>query len=457
MKKNIVQDVIPPKKSIRNIELPYKPKRSIPNMVENIEPKVPISRPKAPTPFPPPPPIDDFSYKYEYDEPVKKRSKKVLYSSIILLTLALVFGISALFKSAKIIITPKNEVHALDTSFKALKDVSTNGLGFQIVTTTKDVEKTLPATSEQIVEKKASGKIVVFNNFSSQSQQLIKTTRFETPEGLIFRASTDVTVPGTQIKNGKTVAGSAEVVVEADKPGAEYNVGLKDFTIVGFKGTSKYSKITAKSKPDSPIAGGFSGMQKAVSQEVIDSTDKDLETTLKESLSKDIISQIPENFVLYPGSISYKLEPATQVTVVSGNNTSDSVVLKKSGSVSAIIFDKGSLSRAIVAKILPDAVDDVIKVTNLDSLNFIFGTETTFNPDTSTSLDFSLKGDANFVWVFDENKLKTDLLGLSKKNAITIISTYKTIKEAEIQTSPFWNQTIPQDPKSVTLTNTLAK
>jgi hypothetical protein len=197
-------------------------------------------------------------------------------------------------------------------------------------------------------------------------------------------------------------------------------------------------------------------MQKAVGQETIDSTDKYLETTLKESLSKDIISQIPENFVLYPDSISYKLEPATQAAVVSGN-TSDSVVLKKSGSVSAIIFDKGSLSRAIVAKILPDAVDDVIKVANIGSLNFTFAPETTFNPDTSISLDFSLKGDANFVWVFDENKLKTDLLGLSKKNAITIISTYKTIKEAEIQTSPFWNQTIPQDPKSVTLTNTLAK
>lgn len=458
MKKNIVQDVIPPKKSIRNVELLYKSKR--PERVERVE------RPERVAPVvrkdieikkvvSDPTPAEDFSYKYDYDEPVK-RSKKVLYFSVGILIIAFVFGISALFKSADIEITPKNEIVSVNESFKAQKDTSTNGgLVYQIVTTTKDVEKTVPASEETNVERKASGRIVIYNNYSSVPQKLIATTRFETPEGLVYRTKSDVLVPGVQTKDGKSVAGSIEVMVEADKAGSSYNIGLKDFTIPGFKGTSKYTKIYGRSKTE--MTGGFSGIEKVVSEETLSAVNKELEDSLKASLVKDITSQIPENFVLYESSVSYDLGSTNQAgSPSSASNATSSVVLKKKGSVSAVMFDRGSLSRAIVAKALPNVVDSV-KIANLNSLTFEFSGETTFDPNTSTLLNFNIKGDAKFVWVFDENKLKTELLGMSKKNAITVISTYDTIKEAKIETHPFWNQTIPQDPQKVTLINTLAE
>ena len=99
----------------------------------------------------------------------------------------------------------------------------------------------------------------------------------------------------------------------------------------------------------------------------------------------------------------------------------------------------------------------MIKITNLNKLNFTINQAGTFDSSTSISLGFSLSGDANLVWIFDENKLKADVLGLSKKNAMAVISTYKTIKEAWIETSPFWNSTIPKEAKKVTLVNTLTK
>ncbi|MCX6701960.1 MAG: hypothetical protein NTX96_02065 [Candidatus Zambryskibacteria bacterium] len=422
MKKNIVQDVIPPKRTIRNVELLYKSKRLEKISPTKLEPEIPD--------IPSTPPTSDFS-------------------SIGLFVLASAFGISTFFKSAEIKIVPKSKVSVLDENFKALKDVSTsNGLGFQIVTTTKDVEKTVIATDEQKVDIKAKGVIVVYNK-GSQPQKLIATTRFETPEGLIYRALTALTIPART-----TVDGHVEVTVEADASGEKYNITQKDFTVPGFKGTPKYTQIYARSKTE--MTGGFSGMQKIINKETINNIDKELEELLKTSLSKDIISQIPENFVLYQKSIFYKLEPTIQVNIPSGgDNTTNTAILRKKGSVSAVIFDKGSLSRAIVAKVLPDVVDDVIKITNLESLNFTFVPETSFDPNINTTLNFNLKGEANFVWVFNENKLKSELLGLSKKNAITIISTYDTIKEANIRTNPFWNQTIPQDPKKVTLINTL--
>lgn len=456
MKKNILQDVIPPKKTIRNVELLYKSKRVEKIPKEMVKPEIPTISNKTEVNSINTPPPENFSYKYEYSEP-PKHSKKILYISVGLLVLALFFGISAFFKSAKIQITPKSEVSVINENFKASKNISGNGLGFQIVTTSKDTERTVPTTDEINVEKKASGRIVVYNNFSTQPQALVKTTRVETSDGLIYRTLDDISVPGIQTKNGKTVAGSVEVRVEADKPGPKYNISLRDFTIVGFKGTSKYTKIYARSKTE--MSGGFIGVQKTVSSETISKIERELEGELEASLSKDMISQIPENYVLYSSSTSYKFEPITQVDVTSEeNSTANSVIFRKKGSVSAVIFDKGALSRAIIARVLPDVVNDVIKITNLDSLSFSVQPETQFDSNTSTSLSFNLKGEANFQWVIDENKLKTDLLGISKNNALIILGTYDSvIKEAKIETSPFWNKTIPDDPDKVTLINTLEK
>ena len=447
MKKSIVQDVIPPRRTIRNVELPNRPK----HIERPVQPVIDIKKADSEPDFE----VSDKTYRYEYDEPVK-HSKKTFYFAIGVLILAVVFGVSAFFKSAEIKITPRSQILHLDELFKANKDTSApNDLGFQIVTTSKDIEKTVSATDEQNVQKKATGKIIVYNNFSTETQRLIATTRFETPEGLIFRAIDAVNVPGIQQKNGKPVAGSAEVTVEADKPGGENNIGMKDFTVVGFKGTTKYSKIYARSKTE--MTGGFSGVQKVVSSTDLAKFDSELTQELKDALSRDIISQIPENYVLYEESIQHKLEPTAQVYINSNNSAEpNSAILRKKGSISAIIFDKGTLTRMIVSKTLPDLTDDLIKIVNLDSLVFSIPAESTFDQNTSTVLNFSLKGEVNLVWVFDENKLETELLGLSKRDAVTVISSYENIiKEANIKTRPFWNTKIPNDPGKVALINTL--
>ena len=443
MKKNVVQDVIPPKKSIRNVILPSR-------SGAGSEAK-PVIKEKSHTlktsaegdKFPP---TGDTSYKYEYDEP--KSSRKFLYISVFVFLVVLAFGISAFFKSAKVTITPKSETKLITDTFTAKKDITTGGLGFQTVTSSKDIEKTVEATGEEKVDKKAQGKIVIYNNYNSQPQKLVATTRFQTPEGLIFRLVSAVTVPGRQISAGKTVAGNVEATVEADKSGSEYNIGLKDFTIPGFKGDPKFTKIYGRSKTE--MSGGFSGMQKVVSKETISAANTEMQESLKVALSKEIESSIPANFVFYPASLSFKFDPAVQAGSGAGGAT-----LRKKASASAIIFDKGLLSRAILAKTLPQSVDELIKITNLEGLEFTYTNPPDLN--CATSITFTLRGNAIFVWVLDENKVKSDLLGLSKKEAKTAISKYPVIKEAWVETYPFWNQTIPSNPGKVTLINTLSR
>jgi hypothetical protein len=469
MNKNIVQDVIPPKRSIRNVKLPARTsnvatttttKKSSPKIQKEPAVSEPLdfSRPVSIKTEVPPvsmdsvssgkPPIDTSTYKYEYDEPSKPR-KNVLYISLVILLVLVGFGVSAFFKSAKITITPKNETSVLDDTFSAKKD-STVGLGYQIVTVTDSVEKNVETTGETKVDLKARGTIVIYNSYSSQPQKLVATTRFQTPEGLVYRLLSPVSVPGSSVVGGKTVAGSIEAIVEADKTGTSYNVGLKDFTVPGLKGDPKYTKIYGRSKTD--MTGGFSGMQRTVAKDLLDRASKEMESTLKETLSKSIVSQIPNDFVLYNTSLTFKFESVSQT-----NNPSGGAILRKKATATAIIFDKGAISRTLLSKVLPNSVDENIKITNLNELDFAYASGTPSDINTANNIAFSLKGSPNFVWVVDENKLKSELLGLSKKEATSVISKHSNIKEAWIETKPFWNQTIPTDPNKVNLINTLTK
>jgi hypothetical protein len=459
MKKNVVQDVVP-KKSIRNVKLSGRREsektvsaskfreepKEIPQMDEDFSRPVPIVK-QAPMRIEPlvknpPETFNSPSYKYEFNEP-KKPSKKWFYISSLVFILVVAFAVSAFFKNATIKVSPKQEARNISESFVAKKDVAT-GLSFQTVTVSKDVEKTAKATGEEKVERKSQGKIIIYNNYNNQSQKLVATTRFQTPEGLIFRLVSPATVPGREVKDGKTVPGSVEVTVEADKPGVSYNVGLKDFTIPGFKGDPKYTSVYARSKTE--MTGGFSGMQKVVSKEALDTADKEMKTELESTLLKDIEAQIPANFVSFKDGLSFEFEPTVQVP----DSTKEDVVLRKRAKVTAIILDKAGLTRALLTKLMPDVETEAVKISNLSDLGF----KLTSNVDTDKQISFSLTGNANFVWVFDENKLKTELLGLSKKSAKVVISKYPAVSEAWIETKPFWNQTIPRDPENVTLENT---
>jgi hypothetical protein len=192
------------------------------------------------------------------------------------------------------------------------------------------------------------------------------------------------------------------------------------------------------------MTGGFSGMQATVSSQEMASTSAELQNDLKSYLSSDIVSQIPANFILYPNSMSFSFSPISQAST-----TANQTVLDEKGTAYGVIFDRGALARVIAALY---SITDTIKIDNLNALNFSYATSSTFDPaGNATTVAFFLSGDANMVWVFDANKLKSDLLGLSKDQAKTVISGYTAISEVLIETHPFWNQTIPTDPKKVEL------
>ena len=59
---------------------------------------------------------------------------------------------------------------------------------------------------EKELNEKARGSLTVYNEYSSSPQTLVATTRFESPEGKIFRIEKNIVVPGAKIEEGKIIA-----------------------------------------------------------------------------------------------------------------------------------------------------------------------------------------------------------------------------------------------------------
>lgn len=106
----------------------------------------------------------------------------------------------------------------------------------------KTITKSYPATGKKNIGTKTQGKITVSNSYSDIDQTLVAGTRFES-NGLIFRTTADVDVPGLTIPAGDIIPGTVEVTVVADAPGAKYNIEPGILTIPGFSGTAKFEKI----------------------------------------------------------------------------------------------------------------------------------------------------------------------------------------------------------------------
>ena len=395
------------------------------------------------TPEPPMPPI-----RSRHDVPSYGK-----YTAIILILIiagALGYSISTVFAQAIVTVTPKTASTAINISVTTQKEpVSDGSLGYDLISINKTESQTITATTTAVVSQKASGKIVIYNSYSDAPQTLIATTRFQTADGLIYRIPKAVVIPGETVSNGKAVPGSIEVIVDADQPGSQYNIAPTDFTIPGFQSNpAYYSAFYARS--DGSMTGGASGEVPVISASQRAAAVNQLNQTLQTELLSAAQNQTPSAFVFFPAAanIVYQALPDGQTS-----SSSLSVTINEEGTLEAAIFNVSDLSGYVASNVLNDYTSSTsINITNLSSLQF--QPEGTVITDLSASstdpITFNLNGNATFVWQFDQDQLKKDLAGQSKKNAPNILSqSYPGIEQADIVIRPFWLSTIPSDPSKI--------
>lgn len=374
--------------------------------------------------------------------PSKSGSHFLIIFLSTLSVLVLGFLIANYFSSARISVVPFTHRAHIDNEIIAVSELGAEdeSLSFQFMSLSEDESIDVPATIEKKIQKKASGKVIIYNVYNSQSQRLIKNTRLESSDKKIFRIDGSVVVPGAKIVGGKVVeSGSVEALVYADAPGETYNIGLADFTIPGFKGDPRYTKFTARSRADSPIRGGFSGTIKVAPDEDIARAQADLKERLKRTAVEKIRTQIPGGTSFFPGSMVLKFEEVEQGVSV---ETNTKVTMR--AIISVFFFDTEILTRKIAKLSLDDYQGESLSLSNISTVLFTF-----VEPVDKVVLSdlkhirFRLEGDPVFIGNIDTPRLIDSLAGKEKKDFAKIITTQKNIKKADATIFPLWKTVFP--------------
>lgn len=432
MPRKFVQDVVPNgRRSIRNIPLPSSRSAGVGKTSQRKSEETEVEVVKEPN---------------KARAPKGKTQRERKGTSIwfwvvsIFVIIAVVYGGSFFFVSARVEITPKTINVPIDTLLEASTELNSDGLTYSVVSLTREAGKEVAKNGEEQVETRASGKIVIYNDYGTSAQTLIKNTRFMTSDGLVYRIQDQVSVPGRKTVNGVSVPGSLTVTVYADQPGERYNIGLSDFTIPGFEGDPRFEKITAKSDPTSPIGGGFVGTVGKVSDSDKSSAKIAIESQLRNELRSALGSQIPDTHVLFNTAAVYRFEELPQAPGSSANT----VTLKEKGTIHGILFEREELA-AVLADNHLNGETDPVYISNLDEIGFSVDEMETFNPESNANIEINLKGSANFIWQVNEQALKDELKGKKKAQISQIFGNFDFIDRASVSIRPPWIRTFPAD------------
>ncbi|MBU2104132.1 hypothetical protein KKD81_02935 [Patescibacteria group bacterium] len=354
---------------------------------------------------------------------------------IALVVIAASVGALVVFSGAKVTVTPATNESYVTGDFIAT--VSGGDLPFEFVTVEKTATASVTSEGSETVNQPAQGTITILNK-QATPQQLIKNTRFETPDGLVFRIHESVSVPAAR----GDVPGELNVTAYADASGDTYNVGPTTFTLPGLSGSATFSLVTARS--DSPMSGGFSGTRASVGQATRDAKMAELRAALAPQIDEAIMTAAPEGYVLIPGasSVSYVTQPDG---VASGGN----VELSEKAVATAIVFPKTAIAKAIALQVVGAYAGQ--PVTLSDASGLALTSVGDLPAPGAQEFAFSLAGNVAIEWIVEQEKIAGAVAGKTRDSAEVVLSGFPEVDSAVLVLRPFWSNTFPQDPEKITV------
>ena len=362
--------------------------------------------------------------------------------------LVLVIALSAIgfvfIGKTTITVVPQREEVTLSPNvvYTAYRTPEEGELGYTVVTHSLEATDTITATGRETVEEKASGRIVVYNNHSSAPQRLIKNTRFEAPNGDIYRVRNSFVVPGM---DGET-PGSIEITVYADKPGEDQNIteiGTR-FTIPGLKGDPRYKTFHAELSE--PIVGGFVGERAIVDEDVLNATRTKLREPLRDQVYAAIAEKAGDDLLVFPGGVFTTFE-SPPVAYAEG----DTATVREVVRISAIAFDKKALARMLATAALADPEDGDVLIDNPEDMTMTVVNKDGVDIANDALVQFTLDGRITLTWQVDVDRLKQDLVGKHSGALNTVMSGYPGIKSAQATIRPFWKSEFPSEVGSISV------
>jgi hypothetical protein len=447
MRRNPIQDIKRSTPSIHKDEIiknPTKPKAK----VRNPEPEI-VTQEKIT--------VDYSTHAHEAQHfPAHSYTRNNSTTNIKLKTFSIIFGIiiifigvyflSLYFGHATVYVTHKKETFTFkDKPFKAVR-TSQNDLAFEVMVVADSVTKEATFTESKDSLAKAKGIAVIYNAFSTAPQKLTINTRLADDKNNIYLTDKAITIPGYTTVKGKVVPGSVSVGITASVAGDKYNGEPRDFTIVGFKGTAKATKIYARSK--GPITGGSTGLMYTPTPEQKGELSTAISTELRSKLEKTIQAQVPPDYLLFKDSLKIDLNFNPDSIVSSTANAQ----IKAEGTATALILNERDFEKNVISTVNPNIKADEIEEVSIPELNdFVFKLapdSESINKQTLVA-NFTLTGDGTLAWKPNYEKLIASLVGVKKEEVNSIFLNDPGIETARLVLTPVWQNILPKNPKYI--------
>ncbi len=346
-----------------------------------------------------------------------------------------------LFPSTSVTVVPHTQIISFDASspFTAYPEASAAAgtIAYTVLSQTFEDSTTVQANGTENAQEQATGNVIVYNEYSDQPVRLIKNTRLQTPEGLIFRIPASVDVPG---RTGAT-PGSIEITIFADQTGPAYNVGpFNRLTLPGLKSSADmYEKVYAKST--AAFTGGFEGERPAVSPTILDAAKAEVRGRLQEK-AQQLAATAPEGSIAFPGLVAISFETLPPTPENGGN-----VRINERAVVSVPVFPEARLAQSIGQAVSANAEGQSVDIRFANELTAAMVGTLAAADLGAQPVVFTLGGRGQLVWSIDSNALTQALGGREEAAFETVIQGFPSIEEARARIMPFWRKSFPEASK----------
>ncbi len=393
-----------------------------------------------------------------------RRHPVFIIAVLILCVAAILLAINFVYAKATIVVTPVRQPISVNNSFTACKDTpcsssnlnATGALTYNLVQIpSTELHQVVSAVDGPLVQTSAQGTIVLYNAYTTTSQTVVVGTHLTNTKGLVYKTLKTVIIPGYKKTGSTIVPGSVSVGIIAAAAGPSYNIAptdlTGDFSIVAYKGTSKYTVIYGRLNPNNSISGGTSAITKIVATTTLAQT----YTTLKQQLAANLLAQtatvIPAGYIMFDNAYSVQYTQLLPVATSTDGTLADVGVR---ATFSGVMFKQNDLVKAIAQSAAPNLSlatlfpNDAFSIGGLPSLTFksSIGSSTPTGP-----LTFSLKGTFSLTGTFSTGDLIQQVLGKNLAQSNAIFEKYSTIATAHAILSPFWRHSFPNSPQKVSV------
>lgn len=380
-----------------------------------------------------------------------KNTKKFSWRMIVVFSIgiffiAMLYLLGMKFVYARVTVTERHIPFSFDRMQLEMEEEKTAGAGrlsFQVMVVSSEVTRQVYASSLQQSNTKATGNIVMFNEYSTKTITIKKGTTITATTGKKYTTQAAVTVPGyTTVSKLKKAGTSASVAVTAAEVGEGYNAEGETFTVTGYNSKQFYARSSGA------ITGGEAGIAHVLTDEDKESAILTLQADLAEKLKRETRAAIKDEFVTFP-NLQFITIDRDSLTI-KGNDIKFPASIK--GTMVSYLISRDMLEGVIASKVVSDHVYPSVAIPALGDIVVepisAIPTDATKVPDTLT---ISLSGSGILITKAPLEKINQAVLGITRKNFAATLQSIPEIDEARYTLYPFWAPFFPRTAEKITV------